>query len=161
MSYLTAKYGRRHITVPNGRIITGRIVGLSAVTLLEHTLRDELATEVRGVTEATVGYGRADVLTADTVFEVEPFGAWRHAVRQAIQYAAQTGCQPAVALFGDAHRDVVLDIYIRLRDGKPFISLWWYSDNRWRNIGSRRECRAMRKPNAAAHPGPDKAEPGG
>ena len=89
------------------------------------------------MTEATLGYGRADVLTADAVFEVEPCRARRQAVRQALQYAAQTECRPAIALFGAARPEYVVDIDLRLRDGKPPVALWWYSDNHWRTIGSR------------------------
>ena len=120
-------YCARFITLPDGRIIRGRMPGRSAVTLTEHRLRDELARRLNGVTEAVLPYGRADVLTVDTVFEVEPAGAWRHAVRQALAYSAQCGLPPAIALFGEAHRDDVLKIYLKLRDGQPPIILWWYS----------------------------------
>ncbi len=140
------RYRLRPVTVPNGRTVTGAMPGRSAITLLEHALRDELATTVGGVTEASLGYGRADVLTADTAFEVEPAKAWRHAVRQAIGYAAQTGCEPAVALFGAAHAEQVADIYLRLRDGQPPAALWWYSDGHWQRISSRGACVAKREP---------------
>ena len=44
MSTALRRYGQRSVTVPNGQVITGRMVGRSAVTRLEHALRDELAT---------------------------------------------------------------------------------------------------------------------
>ena len=133
------RYGRIFIIVPNGRQVYGWMPGLSGGTLPEHRLRDRLAAQTHGATEASLGYGRADVLTAQTVFEVEHRAKWRTAVRQAMQYAYQTGCTPAVALFGDMTRKGMLDLYLRLRDGKPPIELWWwYSDiDRWHRINSR------------------------
>ncbi len=134
---------RRAVTVPNGRTVTGKFVGLSAVTLTEHALRDELAATVDGATEAWLGYGRADVLTAQTVFEVEHATKWRTAVRQALQYAAQTGCAPAVALFDeDMPPGDVLPLYVRLRDGKPPVGFWWHCAGKWRRIGSCSEARS-------------------
>lgn len=135
------RYGSTPVSVPNGRMIHGRMPGLSAVTLREHELRDVLARQIGGVTEASLGYGRADVLTSAVVFEVEPAKAWRHAVRQALQYAAQSGCEPAVALFGPASKDRVLDIYLRLRDGLPPVQLWWWHEPSWLHISSRAKCR--------------------
>ena len=121
------RYGKVRITAPIGRTVTGWMPGLSGGTLPEHALRDRLAEQIRGVTEASLGYGRADVLTAQTVFEVEHHTKWRTAVRQALQYAAQTGCAPAVALFGAGmSTDQMLRLYLRLRDGKPPVQLWWY-----------------------------------
>ena len=48
--------------------------------LLEHRLRDKLAAQLGGITEANLPYGRPDVLTATAVFEVEPAKNWRHGV---------------------------------------------------------------------------------
>jgi hypothetical protein len=146
------RHGKIRVTVPIGRTVTGWMPGLSGGTLAEHVLRDRLAQQIRGVTEASLGYGRADVLTATTVFEVEHHTKWRTAVRQALQYAAQTGCTPAVALFGDGMTtDQMLHLFLRLRDGKPPMQLWWYGPGygdmalpMWHSIGSRVEASACR-----------------
>ena len=141
---LVRRYGTIVVQVPNGRSIRGVIPGRSRLQSLdEHALRDRLAEQVGGATEAWLGYGRADVLTAQTVFEVEPAKAWRHAVRQALQYAAQSGCVPAVALFGPASSEHLLGLYLRLRDGLPPIQLWWWRDPIWEHISSRAKCRTI------------------
>lgn len=141
MASTLARYSKQHITLPDGRVIAGRRPGLSGGTLLEHRLRDELARRIHGVTEAVLPYGRADVMTAATVFEVEPARAWRHGVRQVLAYSAQCGLPPAVALFGEMHRDKVLKIYLKLRDGRPPVELWWHSHAGWEHISSRVACR--------------------
>jgi hypothetical protein len=140
---IPVRYKKKTIITPNGAEVSGFIPGLAGGVLLEHRLRDKLAKRINGVTEATLGYGRADVLTAETVFEVEPMMAWRHGVRQALGYAAMTGCKPAVGLFGKASADQVLRIYTKLRDGKPPIELWWWSGMQWNRITNRRQCRAQ------------------
>jgi hypothetical protein len=110
------------------------------VTLLEHKLRDKLAQAQKGVTEACLPYGRADVMTATRVFEVEPAAQWRHGVRQVLAYSMQCGLPPALALFGETHHDRVLSLYLKLRDGHPAVELWWYSYSSWHRITSRAEC---------------------
>jgi hypothetical protein len=132
------------VTLPDGRTVFGWRPGSSAVTLLEHRLRDDLARAVQGVTEATLPYGRPDVLTGAVVFEVEPADHWRHCVRQVLAYAAQTGCTPALALFGAASPDRVLRLYLRIRDSRPPIVLWWRDGTVWRAITSRAGCRQQR-----------------
>ena len=87
----TRNYLRATISLPDGRQINGWPPGSAGGQLLEHRLRDELATQLGGITEAQLPYGRADVLTKDTVFEVEPAENWRHGVRQVLAYAAQVG----------------------------------------------------------------------
>jgi hypothetical protein len=139
---IPARYKKKMIATPNGAEVSGFIPGLAGGVLLEHRLRDQLAKQVNGVTEATLGYGRADVLTAETVFEVEPMKAWRHGVRQTLGYSAMTGCKPAIALFGKATPDQVLRIYMKLRDGRPAIELWWWN-GRWNRITNRKQCRAQ------------------
>jgi hypothetical protein len=143
------RYTARSITLPDGRLIWGRRPGHSGGNLLEHRLRDQLAQRVNGITEAVLPYGRADVLTADAVFEVEPAQAWRHAVRQALAYSAQCALPPAIALFGQTHRDDVLKVYLKLRDGRPPITLWWYSGSDWTRITSRAACLNQEAPEAA------------
>lgn len=132
---------RKAICVPDGRTFYGQHPGNSFVWLLEHELRDELARRVNGATEVCVPYGHADVLTPTTAFEVEPWKAWRTAVRQTLAYAATSGTAPAIALFGEAHRDQVLKIYLVLRDGLPPIKLWWFHHSSWQPIRSRTDCR--------------------
>jgi hypothetical protein len=90
-------YHRETVILPDGRRIAGWPPGAASGQLLEHRLRDNLATQLGGITEAQLPYGRADVLTKDTVFEVEPAENWRHGVRQVLAYAAQVGLPPAVA----------------------------------------------------------------
>lgn len=138
--------GAYAIRVPNGTLVAGRMPGFSGVTLLEHQLRDRLAFDVGGLTEATVPYGRVDVLTSTIAFEVEPIRSWRYGVRQALAYGAQTGCSPAVALFGAASSDAVLKMYLTMRDVPPPIDLWWWSRGKWDHITSRRACVVMRTP---------------
>lgn len=65
-------YLRETVILPDGRQITGRPPGAAGGQLLEYRLRDNLATQLGGITEAQLPDGRADVLTKDTVFEVEP-----------------------------------------------------------------------------------------
>lgn len=137
------RYTKQWIRLPDGRNVYGRMPGRSAVTLTEHALRDELARQINGVTEAVLPYGRADVLTDRAVFEVEPAKHWRIAVRQVLAYAAQTGLPPHVALFGAAAPGTVLKVYLALRDGTPPISLWWHSSTRWQPITSRTACGKM------------------
>lgn len=139
----TDRYTKQWITLPDGRSVYGRMPGRSSVTLVEHLLRDDLARQIRGVTEAVLPYGRPDVLTADAVFEVEPATNWRGGVRQVLAYAAQTGLPPHVALFGEAHSTHVVKLYLKLRDGRPPITLWWYSGLKWTKINSRRRCTNM------------------
>lgn len=141
-----SKPWRPRLSLPNGRTVSGRQPGDAPSSLLEHDLRDELARQVCGVTELVLPYGRADVATAATVWEVEPAPQYRTAVRQVLSYAAQSGLAPAIALFGPAHRDDVVRVYVRLRDGHPRIALWWWSERRWHEIYNRRECRNMRDP---------------
>lgn len=114
--------------------------------LLEHQLRDILARDVGGITEVTLPYGRADVATATTVFEVEGKENWRTGVRQVLAYAAQSEVSPALALFGAAAPSEVLDLYLQLRDGTPVIALWWFSHGRWREITARSQCFRMWNP---------------
>jgi hypothetical protein len=140
------RYLRRWVVLPDGRRIYGRDPGRSFVTQVEHVLRDELARTVRGVVEAVLPFGRADLLTTQAVFEVEPARQWRSGVRQALTYAAQTGLSPTVALFGAAHRDLVLKTYLTLRDNGFGVGLWWFDGRVWRNIHARTQCLTMRAP---------------
>lgn len=137
------RYMREQVTLPDGRVITGHAPGASAVTLPEHDLRDRLAKQLGGITEASLPFGLADVLTANTVFEVEPCGSWRHGVRQALAYSAQTDLPPAVALFGRGTPGEVLKLYKELGGNWPPIGLWWWTGYTWTQVTSRRSCRFM------------------
>jgi hypothetical protein len=111
-------YHRETVILPDGRRITGWSPGAAGGQLLEHRLRDNLATQLGGITEAQLPYGRADVLTKDTVFEVEPAENWRYGVRQVLAYAAQVGLPPAVALFGTVAAERMLAVYEQLSGGQ-------------------------------------------
>jgi hypothetical protein len=132
------------IKLPDGRQIRGHIPGQAGQQFRENILRDELARRVQGITEAVLPYGRADVMSQTTVFEVEPAANFRFGIRQVLAYSAQCGLPPALALFGDAHHTAVLKMYLKLRDGHPPIELWWHSDSTWWPVTSRRACRNMR-----------------
>jgi hypothetical protein len=57
------RYLRKGVTLPDGRQIEGHAPGVAGATLPDHELRDELARQLNGMTEAVLPYGRADVLT--------------------------------------------------------------------------------------------------
>lgn len=145
------RYLRRTISLPDGRTIYGWPPGAAHGHLLEHQLRDKLAAQLYGVTEAVLPYGRADVLTATAVFEVEPRRSWRHGAQQVLSYSAQTGLPPALALFGAIHHDNLLRLYLKLR-GDPYhgnagaLALWWWTGYSWEHISSRTRCRNMPVP---------------
>jgi hypothetical protein len=54
---------RKAVTLPDGRQIAGQAPAVSGGKLPEHELRDKLASQLDGITEAVLPYGRADVLT--------------------------------------------------------------------------------------------------
>lgn len=139
--------GRPCLTLENGHLVRGQYPGASAVVHAEHLLRDQLALEVRGLTEASLPFGRADIITPDSVFEVESLKTWRKGAHQVLAYHAQTGFTPTLALFGAASRDEILKIFLKLRDGFPRIHLWWHDGYGWQQINARRDCRTMREPN--------------
>jgi hypothetical protein len=142
---------RRAVTLPDGRQVTGWPAGMAGGQLLEHRLRDKLAAQLGGITEANLPYGRPDVLTASAVFEVEPAKNWRHGVSQVLSYSAQAGLSPAIALFGAIHHDALLKLYLKVRDGMGranygAIALWWWAGTAWTPISSRSRCRNMPAP---------------
>jgi hypothetical protein len=143
------RYIRQSVTLPDGREINGWPPGMAGGRLEEHRLRDNLAAQVHGITEACLPYGRADVLTATAVYEVETARKWRDGVRQVLAYSLQTGLPPAVALFGTIHRDDLLKLYIKLRGDQWWrnsmgtIALWWWGGAAWEHICSRSRCRNM------------------
>ena len=96
----------------------------------ESYYRDLLAEQVGGRTEVTLQFGRADVLTDTTIYEVEPAARWTEGVAQALQYAAQVPQRGAVALYGDG---VSLEkVRARLATlPAPGLELWWLKDGRF------------------------------
>jgi hypothetical protein len=134
------RYLRVAVTLPDGRQIQGQAPGVAVATLPEHELRDRLARQLRGITEAVLPYGRADVLTKSAVFEVETYRGWRNGARQVLAYSSQCGLPPALALFGRIHRDDLVKLYVKLRDGRPPVQLWWWTGGSWTAITSRRAC---------------------
>ena len=140
-----AKRIRARLTLPDGSTAKASQPGQGRRVLEEHRLSDELAKQVDGVIELVLPYGRAEVATSTTVWEVERVSNWRDGVRQVLAYSVQSQLSPALGLFGVAPRAHVLDVYLRLRDGSPPIALWWYKHGRWVQITSRRACTEVRQ----------------
>jgi hypothetical protein len=135
------RYLQAFVTLPDGRQIRGQAPGTAGVQHPEHVLRDVLARQLRGITEALLPYGRADVATATHVFEVESAPKWREGVRQVLAYAAQCGLAPAVALFGPVDRVGMLKLRTKLCQGRPPVELWWWGGRRWEQITANSRCR--------------------
>jgi hypothetical protein len=144
---------RESVRLPNGRFVYGMLPGYAGSSREEHRLRDKLAHQLRAttkaITEARLPFHlSADVMTESAVFEVEPRCSWRHGASQALGYAVVSGLPPALALFGAARREEVLEIYIEIRN-TPLqgavapIELWWWAGNRWDRIISRSCCTNM------------------
>lgn len=127
---------RPSITAPDGRIYRG-IWPQNVRTPHEGPYIVDLAKRVGGIPEATLPCGRADVCTNTDVFEVEPVSSWRSGARQAFSYSGMTGLAANLALFGDAD---YLDIYLRIRDKMPGLTLWRFNHGRWDPVRSRREA---------------------
>jgi len=66
-------------------------------------------------------FGRADVLTKSAV---ETYRRRRNGARQVLAYSGQRGLPSALALFGQIHRDDLLNLYPKMRDGRPPIQSW-------------------------------------
>lgn len=98
--------------------------------LAESFYRDLLAEQVGGRIEVALPFGRCDVMTDRTVWEVEPVDRWRHGVAQALQYAAQVPQRGAIAVYGN---DVPLTEIRRAVDAlpPPGIDIWWLAGGRW------------------------------
>lgn len=112
-----------------------------------HWYRDQLALQVDGAIEVSLDRHRADVVSATRVFEVEPRRTWRSGVGQAVTYSAQCGLRPALAVFGEIHRDELLRLYLQLR-GETFdglvpaahVELWWWAGTQFERINARSRC---------------------
>ena len=118
-------------------------------TVQEYRVRDDLARQVGGLTEANLPLGFADVVTGQAVFEVEPRHTWREGARQVLTYAAQCGIPPALALFRAIPATEMLDIFTELRAislhglRDDFIDLWWWTGQTWQQITSPVLCTDM------------------
>lgn len=120
------------VTVPDGRTFRG-LWPQNVPNTHEKPYIIALARHVNGVCEVTVPAGRADVMTSETAFEVEPSKTWRTGLRQALAYSAATGTAPGLALFGPAD---YLKVYLWLRDNLPCVTLWRW-ERTWHHITSR------------------------
>ena len=107
-----------------------KLIGPAAPALNESHYRDILARQVGGRTEVTLPFGRADVMTDTTVWEVEPVGRWRQGVAQALQYAAQVPQRGAVAIYG---KDVPLADIRRMVGAlpPPGLEVWWLAGEKF------------------------------
>lgn len=126
---------RKFITAPDGRHYSGRWPQQMPCAG-EGPYTAAMARRVNGACEVVIPLGRIDVATNEVAIEVEPVGSWRHGARQVLAYAAQTGQQPALALFGKAD---YLPIYLFLRDRFPAFTLWIWR-GAWVRTTNRREA---------------------
>lgn len=106
--------------------------------LPEVHFQELLHSQMGGRREAPLGFGRADLMTDDVVWEVEPVSRWQHGTRQVLAYAAQCHLRPALAVYGKAKNTEVIRIYRRLRDCPTPVELWWWTGNTWRRVGTGR-----------------------
>lgn len=164
-----ADHRRGSIQLPGGRSITGIRPGLAGnrgrpsmdllrarrhgcpatETVEEHQLRDDLARQLGGVTEADVPLGFADMATRKAVFEVEPRHSWQDGARQVLAYSAQCGLPPALALFRAIPAAEMLTVLTELRAmdlpglHADFIDLLWWTGQAWQQITSPELCADM------------------
>lgn len=116
----------------------------------EHYYRDLLAKQVGGRTEVTLPFGRADVMTDTMVWEVEPASRYPAGVRQALQYASQTGLTAALATYGPgALVTKVFDHLAKLP--APGVELWWLYDRQFVPVKSAEEADAIAARAAGEH----------
>lgn len=60
---------------------------------------------IGGTREATVEFGRVDLLTEDYAIEIDRIDKWKEGIGQALQYAEETGRLPLLALIADSETD--------------------------------------------------------
>jgi hypothetical protein len=121
----------------------------------ESFYRDLLAAQVGGTTELILPFGRADVVTAGTVYEVEPVIHWRDGVRQVLSYAAQCSRRPALALYGKP--TIAVRVWTELeRIPGPGVELWWLVGSTFASIPSEERAAEVQ---AAVSPCPERARP--
>lgn len=108
----------------------------------EHYFRDLLARQVGGRTEVTLPFGRADVMTDTMVWEVEPASRYPAGVRQALQYASQTGLTAALATYGPG--TLVTKVFDHLAKlPAPGVELWWLHERRFVPVRSSDEAKTL------------------
>lgn len=108
----------------------------------EHYFRDLLARQVGGRTEVTLPFGRADVMTDTMVWEVEPASRYPAGVRQALQYASQTGLAGAIATYGPGV--LATKVFAHLAKlPSPGVELWWLYERRFTPVRTAEEARAI------------------
>jgi hypothetical protein len=96
----------------------------------ESFYRDLLASQVGGRIEVTLPFGRADVMTDTTVYEVEPAARWTDGIAKALQYAAQVPQRGAIALYGDG--PPLAKVRAKLASlPAPGLELWWLKEGRF------------------------------
>jgi len=112
----------------------------------ESRYRDLLARQVGGRIEVTLPFGRADVMTDTTVFEVEPVSSYAEGVRQALHYASQSGLRGALAAYGEPAK--VEKIFNQLAElPPPGVEFWWFQAGKFapiRTVEQAREVAANR-----------------
>lgn len=90
-----------------------------------------LARLVGGLAEVRLPVGRADVVSVDTAFEVEPIGRWREGARQAYAYGAMSGLDAALAIYGGGD-DAYFDVWRTVKRDMPGLAIWVFVDPDWR-----------------------------
>ncbi len=105
-------------------------------TLPESRYRELFAKQMRGRQEVHLELGRADVLTATHVVEIEPIDRWAHGARQAMSYghlAFNLGhdVEPALAVYGSIPSPTVELIW---RRASPFVDLFVLRDTTWEQL---------------------------
>lgn len=104
------------------------------MSVRESVVRDHFAARyAHPQIEVRTTFGRIDVVADGFAIEVEPFGRWKHGVRQAFAYAKETGLSPAIAIYGDMTPEEATRIY-RLCAGK--VTVFLLSSRRWFRISS-------------------------
>jgi hypothetical protein len=115
----------------------------------ESYYRDLLAEQTGGQTEAKLLFGRCDVLTETTVFEVEPTWRWKAGTAQALAYAAQVAHQGALAVYGESWK--LPDILCGLAAlPEPGLELWWFTGEQWVHVEDYAHARSF-----VTEPGPE------
>ena len=90
-----------------------------------------LALLVGGLAEVRLPVGRADVVSTDTAFEVEPIHRWRQGARQAYAYGAMSGLEAALAVYG-GDDEAYLRVFRAVKSTMINLSLWVFVDPDWR-----------------------------
>lgn len=108
----------------------------------ESHYRDLLAKQVGGRTEVRLPFGRADVMTDTTVWEVEPASHYPAGVRQALQYAIQSGLRGALAAYGQPAKAEKVFAHLAKLPG-PGVDLWWFHDTRFVPVQTAEQARAI------------------